>query len=49
MVSPIDPYEGERYAELLNNEGQRDYMDHIYKATFVMDDYVNPMVEGKIS
>ena len=30
VVAPLDPLEGQRYVEKLNNEEQDGYMDHIY-------------------
>ena len=49
VVTLLDPLEGHRYVEQVNNEGQDGYLDHIYNITYVMDDYVNPMDDGKLS
>ena len=49
VVAPIDPLEGHRYVESINNEGQGDYLDHIYNTTSIRDDYVNPTASEKIS
>ena len=49
VVAPIDPLEFQRYVEQVNNEGQDGYMDHIYNITSAVDDYVNPIADGKLS
>ena len=49
VVSPIDPLEGQRYVEPVNNEGQGDYLDHIYNVTSLKDDYINPIADGNLS
>ena len=49
VVSPIDPQDGQRYVELVNNEGQGDYLDHICNVNTLKDDYVNPIVDGNLS
>ena len=49
VVDPIDPLEGQRYVEQVNNKGQDGYLDHIYNITYAMDDYVNSETDGKLS
>ena len=49
MIAPIDMLECQRYIEPINNEGQGNYLDHIYNITSARDDYVNPMVNKNIS
>ena len=49
VVSPIDPLEGQRYAEPVYNEGQGDYLDHIYNFTTLKYDYINPTTYGNLS
>ena len=48
VVAPLDPLEGQRYVDQVNSEGHGGYLDRIYKITFGMDDYVNPMVDAKL-
>ena len=33
VVSPIDPFEGQRYVDPVYNEGPGDYLDKIYNVT----------------
>ena len=49
VVTPIDPLEGQRYVEPVNNEEQGDYMDHIYNITSERDDYGNPTFDKNLS
>ena len=49
VATPLDPLEGHRHVEQVNNEGQDGYLDHTYNITFVMDDYVNLKSNGNIS
>ena len=49
VVSPIDPLEGHRYVEPAYNEGQVDYLDHIYNVTSMQEDYNNPIADGNLS
>ena len=48
VVAPIDPLESERYVKPLKGEGQEGYLDNIYNILFVMDDRINPIVDGKL-
>ena len=49
VVAPIDPLEGQRYVELVNSEGQGDYLDHISNIVSARDDYVNPTADENLS
>ena len=49
VVSPIDPFEGQIYIELVYNKGQRDYLDKIYNVTTMHEDYTNPEADGNLS
>ena len=49
VVAPIDPLEGQRYVEQVKNEGKGIYLNNIYNITSIMDDYVNPMIDRKLS
>ena len=48
VVAPIDPLDGHRYVEQVNNERQYGYLDHMYNITYVMDYYVNLTTNGKL-
>ena len=48
VVSPIDTQEGQQFVEPIYNEGQGDYLDHIYNVSTLKDDYVNPTVNGNL-
>ena len=45
VIVPLDPSQGERYAEPLRDEYQ-DVLDHIYNITAKEEYYVNPTTEG---
>ena len=49
VVSPIDPFEGQRYIEPVYNEGQGYYLNHIYNVTAMQEDYTSPTVDGNLS
>ena len=48
-VSPIDPFEGQRYVEPVYNEGQVDYLNQIYNVTSLHDDYISLTADGNLS
>ena len=48
VVSPIDPLEGQRYVEPVYNDRQGDYLDQIYNATSMQEDYINPTADGNL-
>ena len=41
--------EGQRYVELVCNEGQGDYLDQIYNVTAMQEYYINPTADGNLS
>ena len=45
VIVPLDPSQGERYTEPLQDEDQ-DVLDHIYNITVKEEDYVDPNAEG---
>ena len=49
VVSPIDPFEGQRYVEPVYNEGQDDYIDHIYNVKAMQEDYTSPTADGNLT
>ena len=49
LVAPIDPLEGERYVELVNSEGQGNYLDRLYNIMSSRDDYINPIADRNLS
>ena len=49
LVMPIDPLEGKRYVELVNSEGQGNYLDHVYNIMSRSYYYINPIADGKLS
>ena len=49
VVSPIDPLEGERYANPIYNDKQGDYLDQIYNVTSMQEDYINLTIDGNLS
>jgi hypothetical protein len=45
VIVPLDPIEGKRYIEpMRGNE-----IDNLYNMIALMDDYVNPIVDGVLS
>ena len=49
VASPINPLEGQRYAEPVYNEGQGDYLDQIYNVTAMQEEYINLTMDGNLS
>ena len=49
VVAPLDLLEGQRYIELVFNEGQGDYLDNIYNVTALKEDYINSTADGNLS
>ena len=49
VVSPIDPFEGQIYVDLVYNEGQDDYLDKIYNVTTMHEYYTNLTANGNLS
>ena len=48
VVAPLDPLEGQRYVELVFNEGKGSHLDNIYSVTSPKEEYINPTVDGKV-
>ena len=48
LVSSIDPLEGQRYVEPINNKGPDDYLDQIYNVTALQEDYINSTANGNL-
>ena len=48
VVSPIDPFEGQRYVEPVYNEGQVNYLDQIYNVTAMHEDHISPTTDGNL-
>ena len=48
VVMPIDPLEGHRYVKPLKGEYHEGNLDTIYNIFSMMDDYINPMNDGKL-
>ena len=49
VVSPIDPFEGQRYVEPIYNEGQGDYLIQISNVIAMQEDYTSPTTDGNLS
>lgn len=49
IVVPLDLAEGARYTELVRDENSDDDLDCIYKITTQEEDWVNPIIYGRIS
>ena len=49
VVSPINPLEGERCVKPIYNEGQGDYLNHIYNIIDLQEYYINPITDGNLS
>jgi len=49
IVIPLDPTEGLCYTEPVNDYGNDDHLDCIYKITTREKDWVNPTVDGQLS
>ena len=48
VVSPIDPFKGHRYVELVYNEGHGDYLDQIYNVTAMQENYISLTIDGTL-
>ena len=49
MVSPLDPYEDDRYNEIVNEDAQSSTVENIYKVMTHRDDYINPNADEELS
>lgn len=49
VVTLLDPNEGEHYVELVREDLDKVDLDHFYNVTVKPEDYINPIVDGKLS
>jgi len=49
VVVPLDPVKGSHYKEPLHDYDSNDDLDYIYKIIVWEQDWVNPIVDGRIS
>ena len=49
VVAPLDPYEGDRYNELVDEDEQSFLIENIYKITGCKEYYINPTTDGEMS
>jgi len=49
IVAPLDPSEGERFTEPINDEVKSLVLENIYNITTWKEDYVNPTADEELS
>jgi hypothetical protein len=49
VVTLLDPYEGDRYNEPVDEDAWSSGIENIYKVTWRREDYINPIVYGELS
>ena len=50
VTQPLDPYQGQRYTETVDNMEDAQLLDHLYQMTAGRrEDYINPIAEGFVS
>jgi hypothetical protein len=49
VVAPLDPYEGDRYNEPVDEDAQSSVIENIYKIMGHREDYINPTTDGELS
>jgi len=49
IIAPLDPNEGDRYNEPVNEYAKNSTIENIYNITGCKEDYVNPIVDGELS
>jgi hypothetical protein len=49
VVVPLDPYEGDRYNDPVDEDAQSSVIENIYKITRHREDYINPTTYGEAS
>jgi hypothetical protein len=49
VIAPLDPNEGDRYNEPMNEDAQSSIIENIYQITRCREDYINPMMDGELS
>jgi hypothetical protein len=48
VISPLDPYEGQRYIEPIREEYHTYELENIYKLIARQQDYINPTADGNL-
>jgi hypothetical protein len=46
--APLDPYEGDHYNELVDEDAQSSSIENIYKVMGHREDYINPTADGEL-
>jgi len=49
VIVPLDPTKGVRYIEPVGDYYEENDIEHIYKLTVWNEDWINPMVDGRIT
>jgi hypothetical protein len=49
IITPLYPNEGNKYNKLVDEDAQSSIIENIYKITWCREDYINPIVYGKLS
>lgn len=49
MIAPLDPNEGDRYNEPIDEDAQSSIIENIYKIIGLKEDYINPTADGELS
>ena len=49
VFAPINPLEGQFYVEPVRGEYHEGNLDIIYNISSTVDDYINPISDGKLS
>lgn len=48
-VTPLNPYEGDQYNELVEEDAQSSIIENIYNITRHREDCINPTTDGRLS
>jgi hypothetical protein len=49
VITPLDPYEGQRYTKTIREEDYGYALENIYKLTTIQHDYIKPTTDGNLS
>jgi hypothetical protein len=49
VITPLDPNEGNRYNENVNEDAQSSIIENIYQITRHKEYYINPLADGELS
>ena len=49
VITPLDPKDGDRYSEPIQEESQAQDLDRLYQPTANKEDYINPTADGTFS